>query len=114
MAEHSHASINIEYDRNSNDSTLSSKTELHKINIVTPHKKIRPFYHPLTQILYRIFQKYRPINKKIPKGIKLLKILNNIFNNIKYKKIGTRQMIMLNLLIIHQKILLISIMSQVK
>ena len=38
MTEHPPTSINIEYHRKDDDSTLSSRTESHKSTVVTPHK----------------------------------------------------------------------------
>ena len=67
------------------------KMNLHKSTVVTPH----------TQLLYKGVQKHHPIKKKVPKIMKLLSILKKIPNNLKRKKIGITQMIMVNLLKIH-------------
>ena len=112
MSEHPPTSINIEYDRQDYYSKLTSRTESHISTVVTRHKKIRLFYHQVKKLLFRIFQKYHPIKKITPKIINLLKILKNIFNNLKHTKVRITQIIMLKLLSIHKKIILPNIMSQ--
>ena len=114
MGEHPPTSIKIGYDIKDDDSTLASKKWSHKSTVVTPHKKDNTVYHNLTKLLYRRAPKYHPINNTIPKLIKLLKILNKRFKNLKHKKIKITHMIVLKLLTTHQKILLTRRMIQVQ
>ena len=111
MSEHPPTSIGIEYDRQDYDSRLASRTESLKI-IGVAQQKQSLFYHQVTQLFYRIIQKHHPIKKIIPKLINLHKILKQIFNNQKHTKIRITQIIMINLLPIHQIIILPKRISQ--
>ena len=111
MSEHPPTSIGIEYDRQDYDSRLSSRTESLKI-IGVAQQKQSLFYHQVTQLFYRIIQKHDPIKKIIPRLINLQKILKQIFNNQKHTKIRITQIIMINLLPIHQIIILPKRISQ--
>ena len=88
--------------------------ELNHSNVLSSlHKQnISLFYHHITQLLYKRSQKYYPINKIIPKLIKLLNIYKNRFNKLKHTQIRITQMLMINILPIYQIILLPNIFSQ--
>ena len=62
MADHPPNSIDIDSIRQDYDSTPASTTESLKSTVVT-QKKVRLFYHQLTQLIYRRVQKHHPIKK---------------------------------------------------
>ena len=71
MAENPPTSINIESGKQDNDSKLDSKTESHKITVVTPHKRIRFFPSGNTTLLHKVpkTSSRKEKNKKIYQDI---------------------------------------------
>ena len=56
MVDNTYTSIEMDYYRQDDDSTLASGTESLKSTIVKSQKYIRLFYHQITKLFYKIFQ----------------------------------------------------------